>query len=153
MKFNPQPNNARIQKEHRVQKMLGSKSSNPSNKEKVLMPPAHLSFVCRISLILTAKLRELRQPEKGGTPWIQEPLLGWAENINSVCQNRTPEPWRIENMNPWAKCGTEDLLGDFCSLWMKLLAACPCMGMKGTILKHLSRLILTKAGAALMPCQ
>lgn len=55
----------------------------------------------------------MRQPEKGGSPWIQEQLLGLVENINSVCQNRTPELWRIENTNPLAECGTEDLLGDF----------------------------------------
>lgn len=137
--------------------MIGRKlegtSSNPSNKEKVLVPSPHLSFVCRNSLTPAAKLSELRQPEKAGPPWIQEQLLGLAENINSVCQNRTPEPWRIENMNPLAECGTEDLLGDFCSLCLGLLSARHCRGMKGTTLKHLSKLILTKAGVALIPCQ
>lgn len=157
MKFNPQPNYVRIQKGHRVWKMLGrKKAATPPTKRKCSCP----QLTCPLSaetawpqLLNWAHLSELGQPEKGGPPWIQEQLLGLAENINSVCQNRTPEPWSTENVKPLAECGTEDLLGDFCSLWLGLLSACHCMGMKGATAKHLSRLILTKAGAALIPCQ
>lgn len=124
-------------------------------KEKAATPPTKTKCSCPH---LTCPLQKQPDPScwterietawEGRTPMDSGEMtwLGLAENIDAVCQNRTQSHGQKHGPFGWA--WNRRSAGDFCSL----LSACHCMGMKGTTSKHLSRLILTKAGAALIPC-